>query len=56
MKTCQLKTCHDLVVLQRAEMRKTWKKFDRALMKIVERPLSKFLKKQMCHGVPARNF
>jgi hypothetical protein len=45
--TSQLKTCHDLAVLRRAKMRKTSKKLDRPLMKIVERPLSKFLKKQM---------
>jgi hypothetical protein len=56
MATCQLKTCHDLAVLRRAAMRKTSKKFDRPLMKIIERPLSKFLNKQKCHGVPASEF
>jgi hypothetical protein len=56
MATGQLKTCHDLTVLQQTEMRETSKKFDSPIMKVVDRPLSKILNKQMCRGFPASQF
>ncbi|GFU94725.1 hypothetical protein TNCV_3386141 [Trichonephila clavipes] len=54
LETYPLKECHVLEFLRQDEIIKTLQKSNDQLMKIIERPLIKFLRKLTCLGVRSR--